>query len=1134
MQFRKTRRHRKLFKVFAWVFLICIVATASGSNNVAILKYSLPNQDMSFIEDISQGLANKGFTVNCLTPAQAADISVLSADKFCLYIVPNAKCYPAIAFENLKTYLKNKGNILLLTGPVFQRLLVEYQGEWIDEKILKDLLIKNESQNIIFDFENITNVNDWKRITYNPDNNSKIGVVEGGFDGGKCLKILISNLRGWDLYQMPEKSVVFKTGHDVITFRAKGDKRTKQLAVEIREKDYSRWFAVVDLTENWKKYALIPEDFSFWGHSSAKGRGLEADAVNFQNTLSLSIGLALSHSKVRKGRHVIYVDNIATTSNPFKDVKFTSSQKIAPIETLVPTYKGYVIENFDSIKGKAINFDSINYNESFESAWCSQKRTTSTGLSGQPKFRYVPLADAFDKTRNRKGTIAWMLINRLGDFDGAALACIGLNDLTKYKDKPMIEMISQIAESFRRGLFLYRAGAEQFSYNPGQKVKLGCEIINRTKDPQDAQLKITVTLNDKIVFQDTKKESIPAIGRKEIFTDYQLPDESNKLFNVKVELTKDGKTIDSLTHELATLDIAPPQKDEFVTVEGSDFYLKGKKWYPIGVNYWPQYISGLDVSIYWSNWLKPGLYDPQLIEEDLQIMQQLGINMVSIQIKSCISGHNLVDFLRRCKKRNIKANLAMVQGVSASPIDFDPTQAEKLIKDFDLANNPTIFAYDIVWEPGNYAFNRKNRLKYNNDWHQWIIERYGSISNAENDWNYKITNEKGKTIHPTDEQLKEDAQHRRMVSAYRRFMDDFMSKKWNIAIIPNQLISYRQGNTLPHDFTITATAKHVDFFCPEGYVIKGGENGFNTACFLSRYIDFTTRGKPIIWSEFGISVWDNKTNSPNLSRIDYQTQYNEMFYKVVLETGCNGIAPWWWPGGFREGEYSDYGLLNLDGTPRPSIKILEKYAPLMKTPRNRPKADEIVTIDRDGHSGGYWYLAFYKGKDQYAELRKQGKMMGIKTAGTGTDSANTPLLAVGNTRYNGSNPPKFLNAEFNYLKIKDKSGTWVDIKKGDVISVTKNQPVLAKASVGNLQEAKWLCPQNASINLGGVYLTSTNASALQVKIPISKDVNYLEDALTGEFVLAKSLTHEIKASLQMTADKRAYFGEILNFTLLPK
>ncbi|HPS56176.1 MAG TPA: hypothetical protein PLP05_11310, partial [Sedimentisphaerales bacterium] len=231
---------------------------------------------------------------------------------------------------------------------------------------------------------------------------------------------------------------------------------------------------------------------------------------------------------------------------------------------------------------------------------------------------------------------------------------------------------------------------------------------------------------------------------------------------------------------------------------------------------------------------------------------------------------------------------------------------------------------------------------------------------------------------------------------------------------------------------------------------------------------------------------------------------------------------------------SDYGLLNLDGSPRASVLLLEKYAPMMKELRNRPQGDEFVTIDRDAHAGGYWYLAFYQGKDQYGKLKKDGKMMGIKTVGTGTDSTNTPLLAVGNTQYNGNNPPKFLNAEFNYFKIKDVSGTWVDVKKGDVIAVTINQPVLAKASVGNLQEAKWVCPQNASSKPGGVYLSSTPASSLEIKIPIANDVSYLEDAVIDEFTLTESLTGETEVFLQMAADQRACFGEILNFTLTPK
>ena len=66
------------------------------------------------------------------------------------------------------------------------------------------------------------------------------------------------------------------------------------------------------------------------------------------------------------------------------------------------------------------------------------------------------------------------------------------------------------------------------------------------------------------------------------------------------------------------------------------------------------------------------------------------------------------------------------------------------------------------------------------------------------------------------------------MAAYRRFMDDLTSRKWNRAhrklreLDPHHLVSFRQGNTLPHDFVFTGTPKHVDFICPEGYAIPSG------------------------------------------------------------------------------------------------------------------------------------------------------------------------------------------------------------------------------------------------------------------------------------------------------------------------
>ena len=37
-----------------------------------------------------------------------------------------------------------------------------------------------------------------------------------------------------------------------------------------------------------------------------------------------------------------------------------------------------------------------------------------------------------------------------------------------------------------------------------------------------------------------------------------------------------------------------PRPDEFVTVKDGNFVVEGQPWYPVGGNYWPLYVSGLE------------------------------------------------------------------------------------------------------------------------------------------------------------------------------------------------------------------------------------------------------------------------------------------------------------------------------------------------------------------------------------------------------------------------------------------------------------------------------------------------------------------------------------------------------------
>lgn len=106
---------------------------------------------------------------------------------------------------------------------------------------------------------------------------------------------------------------------------------------------------------------------------------------------------------------------------------------------------------------------------------------------------------------------------------------------------------------------------------------------------------------------------------------------------------------------------------------------------------------------------------------------------------------------------------------------------------------------------------------------------------------------------------------------------------------------------------------------------------------------------------------------PDEAAIARQAEYHEIFYRTVLAAGAHGTAPWWWPGGYRVDERSDFGICNPDGTPRPAALHAAAYAPRLKTPRAARTPDTWIVVDRDAHAGGDPRLAFHEGKAAYAE-----------------------------------------------------------------------------------------------------------------------------------------------------------------------
>ena len=1140
------RKLTALFLLSALFLCFSVVSSrkpcaAPADRTVAILRDPrLKGQMVNAAEKLARALKDAGFETRFLTAEQAVDPKTLAPEKFFLYVLPGGGQHPVGDDEALRKYVTSGGNLLVLGDLANVQFVKKYGDRWANPQ---DLVAETQPEHVLYTFDGLSSLDNWRRATNDPPTPGGMELVDGGpNDGGKCAKIWTENLTGWQTFYAPRDKNLFPGGHQLLTFRARGDGETSHLLVEIDEEDGSRWMAPVPITDEWSYKVLSPADFDYWSDGSPGGNPDGSnDTLQPENAVQINFGLAQSHLPVPDGPHTFWVDDIGTAPSPIEDLS-PIEDALPHMEGIYPAYKIFPLEKaarVESAPGQTI-LDANMELAAGGPMVCPGARPQGQGIGNGRKWRWMALANAYDEQGRLRGTPIWMLLNADAPYAGSVFAGCGFENEPDLVKDGIINALVSMVERMKDGLCLVEGGSQKFSCWPEEEVKLGAKLTNFGRAARRGTVEISVKPSAGMEPLHTWQTSVQlAAGESETVDTIWKPQKHLvDRYQVKVKLTHSGNVVDTISHELGILRPSQADEEDFVTIKGNDFYVDGEKWYPVGINYWPLYVAGMDRQDYWAGWLKPRFYDPALVERDLRLMDKLGMNMVSIQLSapSCIP--NALDFLRRCRRHRIKV-IGFLSG--AAPDNFDESAVREYIETARLPQNPTLMAYDIIWEPGNWMFRKGKRDRWDDEWHDWLVERYGSIEHAEEDWDFEAPREDGRVTSPSTRQMKQDGPWRRMVAAYRRFMDDLMSRLWNrarrqiLSIDPNHLITNRQGNILPQDFTLTATAKHVDFFCPEAYAIPHTQEGYNAAGFFNRYTHFVTRGKPIVWIEYGQSIIGRTPNySPGTQQAKKkQADYHEMFYQIALEAGANGTAPWWWPGGYRVGEQSDYGIINPDGTPRPAGKLIREYSNALRRSRPYPAPTDILTIDRDAHPGGYWHITFNQGAEAYAETVKNGGNLGLKTSGTGTTSANTPLVAVGNTEYDGHNPPKYLNAEFNHLQIRNATGQFVEATDGTEIKVSADRPILARVSVGNLQEAKWLSPDNAGGEKGAVYLASTDKSDLDVDVPLPEDVPYLNDAEFGEFRIADRINHRVAIELRMMAVGRAWFGEKRTFTLVP-
>lgn len=850
------------------------------------------------------------------------------------------------------------------------------------------------------------------------------------------------------------------------------------------------------------------------------------------------------------------------TNNTDKNNQYSAELMV---DCLSPAYQTYPITNAARVVSRDVQgilpeADYVMPEEMFSPS----PRTYGTGILKYRNRRFIPLIEALDEKGETAGYPAYMMLsNGIGveeavTYNPGIWASFNTNDLNFIGSDEVIGAIACVAAYFNVRTMLYGGGASEYTYFPGDEWTVGAETlsggmlfggvdsVDTVRPAGSCTVDVAITRDGAGVFE---KEFQPyefeqvidtEIGTYTLFETGWTPGEPGS-YRVTAELRCGGVLLDRISHEAEVYVEKLESERKYVTAVGKDLYLDGAVWKCFGVNYMPSTGIAL-VGDDYEKWVSPAAFDIDVVSKDLRRIKDIGFNAVSVFAYDVAIGNNtLLTLLRLCERYGLKVFFSFRE--FANPVTFVGSN-EQLIRDMitgcRLAGNDTLIGYDIAWEtmPGGYGpcwCNDLGMMAFDEVWSKWVVDNYGSLDAAESAWGWSPGRNAGGTLKGVDigSLAGRNPQASAAMIAYRRWLDDWCADIFgNVTDIikdydPYHLVAARNGmytgwpngrfNDVGWEYGALATA--LDVMGPEGYgYYSRWEDDFEAAVYSVAYSRYSC-DKPLIWFEFGKSAWTG-SNYDNEYGVAAQAEYIANIDRMLKDSRSNGIFYWWYAGGFRLNEASDYGIINPDGSDRAATTLLRGFADEFKNSGKVRDPQVTVGVDRDEYA--YGIVSIYFGhRSEFKAANNAGKVFGITNRGDSMTSLDAELSRISDLDVG---PMRFLNATLRRVWYRVSGGEWTRLNSGDVITAPRGSKIELKLTVVNTGRAKWICRANAGSSAGAVCV---NADGVSFDIP--------SDAARHDLITVSGISVTADryktVTVEMSAEGRAHFGEKIKFTV---
>ncbi|MBI4606170.1 MAG: hypothetical protein HY721_29745 [Planctomycetes bacterium] len=961
---------------------------AAAPPAAAVLLDELPGLDEGLAHELAGTAREAGYAVSFVGAEDLCSrgLDPASCD---LLVLPAGRTLPVESAPRIQAFLEAGGDVLALGLPAWRSPAVRAGGRWVAWEEVERTIAAQRPARLIEDFE-AGDLSRWRRNANDPSSSTERELAPAG--GGRALHVTAERLTGWDTLSSPPLERPFAPGHTLTCFRAKGGPATRQLALEWTERGGSRWIAVVDLGTEWRWYALPPEAFVAW--EPPPGRGGPGDGLRVEEAERFTAGLALTHTAVPQGRHEYWLDDIGTAPSPFAGARPPRPDALPHVEGLGPAYLFHPSRGAAALRAPPglallgpLSIEADGLQPGLEAL---HPRPRGVGFLQGRRFRWQPLLEARSAAGEHRGAAAALLVHAAKPFHGAVVASFTPAEPATYRAPAVHAALRGLLHRMRRGAYLLEGGAEHFTVFEGQALRVGATTANLGKEPAkglSVRLAVADPSRGTKVFERTWTLDL-APGAEETVeatvTESGWPPEG---LVVTVELREGGDVLDRLEHELGVW--RPKARASFVEARDGGFRLGGKPWKAHGVNYMPSSGIALADGEAFERWLGRGPYDPEVIDRDLRRIAGLGMNAVSVFVyHRSIGSQNLLDLLRRCETLGLRVNQSLRPG---TPMDFRWGEMRELIERYRLAENDTVFAYDLAWEPSHHG--PAHQRSYAPAWRDWVAARRGGVEAAERAWGVPAPRDGGELGVPAARHLLEDGPWRKLAADYRAFLDELVGARYAEArrlvrtLDARHPVSFRMQfagdpthlaeSLLPYDFPGLAGA--VDIWEPEAYGRIGDWDRVRAGRFTADYARLSDPAKPVLWAEAGYDAWSRGEMAPDPERRDVAAAFYRDFYRMLRESGSDGVLFWWYPGGYRLNERSDYGIIEPDGTDRPVTRAIREEGPrFLQAPKPAPP-DVWLEVDRDADARGL--PGIYEAvKGAYWKAIEEGKRPGLRWA----------------------------------------------------------------------------------------------------------------------------------------------------------